>query len=533
IELIREATAQGYASPLILYTSREGYAVDVEATQAGAAHYLAKGEVTPLLLERTLRYAIAQKRAEHAQRKNEAHYRSLFESIDEGFCIIKVLFDGNEKPLDYIFLDVNPAFGRQTGISNAVGRRMREIAPLHETHWFEIYGKVALTGEAVRLENRAEQLGRFYEVYAFRVGQPAERNVAVLFNDISERKQAEESLRASEDRFRQLADAMPQLVWTAGPDGTVDYYNQRYQLYGGITPEVENRWEWGPVLHPADLQPTVAAWQKAVRTGTIYQIEHRVRMAGGGYRWHISRGIPTFDDRGNLVKWYGTATDIDDYKRAQETLRQREQRLRQLFEADLIGIVTRDASGRVLEANDAYLRITGYPCDTVEAGELNIHDLTPPEYYSQDMACTQALLTSGSYKPYEKEYIRKDGTRIPVLIGYSRLEGSQTEFIGFVLDLSELKKAQNELASYAERLQASNAELEQFAFVASHDLQEPLRKIKMFGSTVQQKLKGKLDPDTEDYFQRMILASDRMQAMIEDLLELSRVSTQGRPFREV
>ncbi len=134
-----------------------------------------------------------ERRAEEA-RQSEAKYRSLFESIDEGFCIVEVLFEG-EKPVDYRFLDANPAFERHTGLRDAVGRRMRELAPAHEEHWFRIYGEVARTGEAVRFENPANALGRFYDVYAFRVGAPLERRVAILFNDITERKRAEGRLK--------------------------------------------------------------------------------------------------------------------------------------------------------------------------------------------------------------------------------------------------------------------------------------------------------------------------------------------------
>ncbi|HXT66945.1 MAG TPA: PAS domain S-box protein [Nitrospiraceae bacterium] len=142
-----------------------------------------------------------RKRAEEEFRKSEEKYRTLFDSVDEGVCTIEVLFDRNEKPIDYRFLEVNPSFEKQTGIHNAQGRRMREIAPLHEEHWFEMYGKIALTGEPVRFENQAAQLGRWYEVYALRVGEPKERHVAILFKDITERKRAEEALRRVHDQL--------------------------------------------------------------------------------------------------------------------------------------------------------------------------------------------------------------------------------------------------------------------------------------------------------------------------------------------
>ena len=147
---------------------------------------------------------IERKRAEAELRESEQNYRMLFESIDEGFCTIEVLFDQNEKPVDYRFLQISPSFERQTGIKNAAGRRMREIAPQHEEHWFEIYGRIALTGEPMRFENEAKQLGRWYDVYAFRVEDPKRRRVGILFNDITERKRAEAEARDSERRYREV-----------------------------------------------------------------------------------------------------------------------------------------------------------------------------------------------------------------------------------------------------------------------------------------------------------------------------------------
>ncbi len=136
-----------------------------------------------------------RKRTEKALRESEQRYRSLFDSIDEGFCIIEMIFDKHEKPVDYRFLQVNPSFEKQTGLKDAQGKRMRDLAPQHESHWFEIYGKIALTGQPARFENPAKQLRRWYDVYAFRYGEPENRQVGVLFNDITERKRVEDELK--------------------------------------------------------------------------------------------------------------------------------------------------------------------------------------------------------------------------------------------------------------------------------------------------------------------------------------------------
>jgi PAS domain S-box-containing protein len=132
-----------------------------------------------------------RKRTEEALRESEEQYRNLFNSMDEGFCIVEMIFDAFGKPIDYRFLQVNSAFEKQTGMHDAPGKRMREFAPEHESHWFEIYGNVAMTGKSVHFLNEAKQLNRYYDVHAYRVGEPEQRRVAIVFNDISEIKQAE------------------------------------------------------------------------------------------------------------------------------------------------------------------------------------------------------------------------------------------------------------------------------------------------------------------------------------------------------
>jgi PAS domain S-box-containing protein len=139
-------------------------------------------------------------RMQAALRASEERYRFLFESIDEGFCVIQVLFDQAGQPSDYRFLETNPSFEQQTGLREVVGKTMRQLEPAHEEDWFQTYGRVAATGEPIRFQNRAEALHRWYDVYAFRIGAPAERKVAVLFNDITERKCAEQALRDADRR---------------------------------------------------------------------------------------------------------------------------------------------------------------------------------------------------------------------------------------------------------------------------------------------------------------------------------------------
>ena len=146
------------------------------------------------------------------------------------------------------------------------------------------------------------------------------RTLISVVRDITERRHAEEALRQSEKKFRHLADAMPQLVWTAEPDGTVDYFNRRHETLSGARRGDDGTWTWSPVIHPDDLQATLAAWDHAVRTGQNYEMEQRLLLADGAFRWHLARATPIRDESGRVAKWYGTTTDIHELKEVQRAL---------------------------------------------------------------------------------------------------------------------------------------------------------------------------------------------------------------------
>lgn len=148
-------------------------------------------------------------RADEELRASEEKYRTLFNSIDEGFCLIEMIFDDAGKPFDYVFLQVNPAFYELTGLpANAVGRTARAMLPALEEFWFETYGQVALSGEAVSFENKADSMNRWFEVSAVRVGGEQSRRVALVFNDITDRKRAEEILQKSESQNRAILESV-------------------------------------------------------------------------------------------------------------------------------------------------------------------------------------------------------------------------------------------------------------------------------------------------------------------------------------
>jgi diguanylate cyclase (GGDEF)-like protein/PAS domain S-box-containing protein len=177
-------------------------------------------------------------------------------------------------------------------------------------------------------------------------------SVQGAFQDIKEKKQAEQAINQSEQRFRQLADAMPQIVWTAAPDGTVDYANQVLSAYTGMSDAELPGNSWVRVVHPDDVPSCVEAWEKSVTSGEPFSIEYRVRRASdGGYRWHLVKAQAIRDETGAIVKWYGTATDIHDNKISEERTRLLAQRLISTLESMTDAVFTIDSDWKFTYVN--------------------------------------------------------------------------------------------------------------------------------------------------------------------------------------
>ena len=351
--------------------------------------------------------------AEKALQESEVRYRTLFNTMAEGFALQEVLYNDQGQPVDYRFIEVNPAFERIIGLSRKelVGKTILQVMPEAVSPWIEHYASVIESGASAHFEDFSFLANRYLEM----------------------------------------------------------------------------------MVNPV---------------------------------------------RGNTCAAF--VIDVTERRRSQEALRQSESRLRRLVDANIIGIVTANIDGELYSVNDAFLRMIGYSRAEYEAGLLNWRALTPAEDLPKDEQGVREAEEQGACTPYEKEYIRKDGSRIPVLIGYAFLEGSDSTYICYIVDLTQQKRAEDSAREYADQLEKINKELERanrelqdFAFVASHDLQEPLRKIQAFGERLNNRLPENLEEETRDYLERMLNAAMRMRAMINDLLALSRVTTRGQPFEWV
>jgi PAS domain S-box-containing protein len=204
-----------------------------------------------------LRDVTERKRAEEALRESEERYRKLFDSIDEGFGIIEMLYDGQGRAVDYRILETNPAFGRMTGFADAAGKTSLELNPDAEPYWFETLGRVVETGEDVRFESYAEALDQWFDVYASRVGGEDSRRLAIVFANTTERKRAEEALRESEATLNSILNNLAEGVLVADTQGHVVFVNSAAHSMLGV-PEEEPLDELPDPWEGFDLPEAVA-----------------------------------------------------------------------------------------------------------------------------------------------------------------------------------------------------------------------------------------------------------------------------------
>ncbi|HWN57957.1 MAG TPA: PAS domain-containing protein, partial [Methylomirabilota bacterium] len=180
-------------------------------------------------------------------------------------------------------------------------------------------------------------------------------------------------MKTSEDKYRVMVDAIPTLAWCALADGSVEFFNQRWHDYTGLSPQAAHGSGWRVAIHPEDLKKSLEKWRALLASGEPGELEARLRRHDGEYRWFIFRSEPFRDERGDIVRWYGTNTDIENLKRTEEKLRQDEQELRRITDAIAQTIVVQSPTGVPIYANQAVLDYTG----------LTIEDVTTSDFRAQ------------------------------------------------------------------------------------------------------------------------------------------------------
>ncbi|MGF6932543.1 PAS domain S-box-containing protein [Paraburkholderia sp. UCT70] len=363
---------------------------------------------------------------------------------------------------------------------------------------------------------------------------PAVRRALREASERAERKSVEQALRRSE---MYLAEAQRlshtgSFGWNLS-SGEIYWSDETYRIFeldAAIKPTVQTVIDR---THPDDRIRLQQIIDRAANERIAFTAEHRLLMADGSIKYvrAVAHGVSGSDP--DRFRFVGAVMDITERKRTEQTLLERESKIRRLVDANIIGIIVWNFDGEILEANDAFLRIVGYEREDIGPGRVGWRDLTPQEWLpGSERALVEAGQT-GRAQPYEKEYIRRDGSRVPVMVGLATFDASGTEGVAFVLDLTERKRAETEARESERRYREVQRELAHANRVATmgqltasiaHEVNQPIAATVTNAQAALRWLAGQ-PPEVEKARQalgRIVNDANRAEAVIGRIHELIR-----------
>ncbi len=469
---------------------------------------------------------------EAALRESELRYRMLVESAQDG-----IFTCGAD---DRVVL-ANAAFAAMCG---------REPESLPGTPVAELLASEDLAAAPLRRRELARAGGRLRTERTLQrpdgtrlhvevgVTRLATGEVQCVVHDVTERRRLEDELRASEQRFHGIFDSAFQFIGLLAPDGTLLEANQAALAFSGLTADqVIGRPFWATRFWASSdterwrLREAIAA---AARGAFVrYETEH---VGADGQVIAVDFSLkPVHDAEGRVTLLIPEGRDITEAKRTAALLRESEETFRSAFEHSGIGMALVGLDGRWHRVNRALCQIMGY--DEAELLARTFQDITHPEDLDADLDLARELIDGerASYQ-LDKRYVRRDGQVVWARLNCSLVrddDGAPRFFVSQVQDVTARRALDLELERQRAELARSNAELEQFAYVASHDLKEPLRAIASYTQLLGERYADRLDARARRYIGHAVDGATRMSALVDDLLALSRVGTTGEPFAPV
>jgi PAS domain S-box-containing protein len=357
----------------------------------------------------------------------------------------------------------------QLDLGTLVGKTLEEVLPDELAHGEQPAYLAAIRRLAANGGDEVFELDRgargWADTHYVSIG---DRSVMAVYQNVTARKHAERALRQSEARFHQLADAMPQMVCTAGADGAIDYYNQRWFDYTGMSAAESAVSGWGPVIHAEDLRLCVERWDNSIATGELFECQYRIKRASdGSYRWHLGRAIPVRDDAGAIIRWFATCTDIDDNVRAAEMMRtsevarrevavrrKTEKRFLALIESAPDAMVIVDAAGKITLVNAQTERLFGYARSELEDQQVEM--LLPERAGQKHLAHRAAYAANPRVREMGSDLElygrRKDGTEFPIEVSLAPIATDEGMLVSTsIRDITARRETERRLRETEER----------------------------------------------------------------------------------
>lgn len=499
-----------------------------------------------------------RKEAEKSLQQSQEIYRTVLSSIDEGFCIMEILSDDGGKAFGAKYVDANEAFFQQTGLSkNILGSSVQRDNSSIEFGDLNIFARVAQTGKPERIEfefGKAHNK-KWFDAYAMRIAEPVKNQVAVFYNNITDHKYRE--LNAAflvniNDDFTRLASSDE--IVNAVVDKLIKYFNVSWATF------VEIDEAHGKVFHlnqnhsPEHLQSLNTrelsdyandqwlALQKAGQMIVINDITADSRTAGSVKEYEQQKIgaqlIAPFARSGKLF-FVITLYSAEPYNwrkdqiellqelapriyqriervRAEDELQKSDERLKKAFSIETVGVIFFKPESEITGANDAFLKMTGYSRDSLQNGQVRWKDLTPEESQPEWLKVVEQFLVYGRTIPYEKQYLRKNGTYLWALVSVTRI--SEDEAVEFIIDITEQKLSQQQK--------------DEFIAIASHELKTPVTSIKVYAEVLQEKFEKANDQKNAELLGKLDGQLERLAKLINDLLDTTKIS-EGKLMLDV
>jgi len=500
-------------------------------------------------------YDITERKiAEDSLKDSDDRYQNFIKQSTEGIWRIELevpvsIHASNEEQFEHFFryaylAECNDAMARMYGYSQSKELLNARLSDFYDRNdestgaYFNLF-----IDSDYRLENtESKELDRNGEVKYFSnnlVGV-IENDMLVRAwgtqNDITAQKQAEEKLAESEKYFRQLTDTVPVIIWITRPDGYCTYLNNNWYDYTGQTPGEAEGFGWLNATHPDDASEAGDKFMEASRDHKPYNVLYRLRNKSGEYRWAVDRGQPKFSLEGEFEGMIGTVTDVHEQKLAEDRLKENEQKFRKLAETLPQLVWMTDAEGNAEYASSRWIEYSGIEPVSASAWEQMVHESDLANISNE---WSTSLVTGKLYKTEVRLRNKNGDYRWHFVQGEPIRDehGKIMNWIGAFTDIHDQKTITEKLEllvnERTRELQRSNEDLQQFAHVASHDLKEPVRKIKLYAGRLQDEDSNSISPAGNTYLSKMQSAADRMYTMIDGVLMYSTLNAVSQKIEEV